>query len=690
MFTVEVLQTTDPQYLDPHVIPGPSTSSAMFANNPAAPAAQQSNTMDQPYVVMLEQPAPKALRFRYECEGRSAGSIPGVNSTPENKTYPTIKVMNYQGRAVVVVSCVTKDVPYRPHPHNLVGKDGFKRGVCTLEINPDNMTCVFSNLGIQCVKKKDIEEALKVREEIRVDPYRTGFSHRSQPTSIDLNAVRLAFQVFLENPNEPGKFKRPLPPIVSDPIYDKKAMSDLVICRLSDVSCYASGGKEIILLCEKVAKEDISIRFYEEKDGQLEWEGMADFQPTDVHKQVAIGFRTPAYKDLQITKEVDVKIQLRRPSDNATSEPKSFKYLPLDSGRPFWSLKKLKANYGIFSSILAANTALMTTPHTVNGTEEAGPSDAMVAISESQEAPEVHEPEPEPSLQQYEYIAEPISQEPAPVESPQLDEGEKSLNELLSQVAELEEIYPEPSADPELTECLKQSAATVPENAPMDVDDVYESGHYTSLQMAMKNPILIDIDFEDTPGPPISDEPQAPMVPPHAEEIPKAEPIPTPQLVDSNKRESSTDKLPPLPPKRCRKNTKDDGTEERNSLNAEEPTPQLPPRAPIIETTPPKQKSNKPNFFQKLFSRKGKSKKQSIPKSGSVPCNLSEVLTPEDVPPSPTMDLTEAEHLALYTDVAPRANVSEFDEMSFYYSPVEGHIEKPLPPEPVNEEKRNS
>lgn len=42
---------------------------------------------------IIEQPAPKALRFRYECEGRSAGSIPGVNSTSENKTYPTIQVM---------------------------------------------------------------------------------------------------------------------------------------------------------------------------------------------------------------------------------------------------------------------------------------------------------------------------------------------------------------------------------------------------------------------------------------------------------------------------------------------------------------------------------------------------------------------------------------------------------------------
>lgn len=45
-----------------------------------------------PYIEIIEQPASKALRFRYECEGRSAGSIPGVNSTNEYKTFPTIQV----------------------------------------------------------------------------------------------------------------------------------------------------------------------------------------------------------------------------------------------------------------------------------------------------------------------------------------------------------------------------------------------------------------------------------------------------------------------------------------------------------------------------------------------------------------------------------------------------------------------
>ncbi|XP_075224155.1 putative transcription factor p65 homolog isoform X2 [Lycorma delicatula] len=284
-----------------------------------------------PTVRILEQPASKALRFRYECEGRSAGSIPGVNSTPENKTYPTIKIDNYQGRAMVLVSCVTKDRPYRPHPHNLVGKEGCKRGVCTVEVNTETMTATFANLGIQCIKKKDIEEALRLREELRIDPFKTGFAHKNQTSTIDLNAVRLCFQVFLEGP-KPNEFKRPIPsPVVSEPIYDKKAMSDLVIVKLSHCSATVAGGQEVILLCEKVAKEDIAVRLFEEQDGNIVWEGLCDFTPAQVHKQVAIFFRTPRYKTIDVNGTVQVSIQLLRPSDKATSEALPFLLTPIDA-----------------------------------------------------------------------------------------------------------------------------------------------------------------------------------------------------------------------------------------------------------------------------------------------------------------------------------------------------------------------
>jgi len=156
----------------------------------------QVNTVDglQPYVEILEQPAPNKLRFRYEVEGRSAGALQGSNSTPQNKTHPKIKIHGYQGPAVVVVSCVEEDPPYKTHPHNLVGKQCIK-GVCRVDVSPD-MTAVFPNLGIQCVRKRDSADSLAKRQEIKVDPFKQGFAHMST-ANVNLNSIRLCFQVFL-------------------------------------------------------------------------------------------------------------------------------------------------------------------------------------------------------------------------------------------------------------------------------------------------------------------------------------------------------------------------------------------------------------------------------------------------------------------------------------------------------------
>lgn len=73
------------------------------------------NPQSNAYVKIIEQPATKAKRFRYESESKShrGGVIPGTNSSPDNKTFPAIQILNYIGPAAVVVSCVTKDKPYR-------------------------------------------------------------------------------------------------------------------------------------------------------------------------------------------------------------------------------------------------------------------------------------------------------------------------------------------------------------------------------------------------------------------------------------------------------------------------------------------------------------------------------------------------------------------------------------------------
>jgi c-Rel proto-oncogene protein len=58
----------------------------------------------------------------------------------------------------------------------------------------------------------------------------------------------------------------------------------------------------------QVAKEDISVRFYEEHNDVCVWEAYGDFQHTNVHKQVAISFRTPAYRTLDVNQSVKVNM----------------------------------------------------------------------------------------------------------------------------------------------------------------------------------------------------------------------------------------------------------------------------------------------------------------------------------------------------------------------------------------------
>ncbi|XP_054157157.1 embryonic polarity protein dorsal-like [Oppia nitens] len=288
-----------------------------------------------PYVQIVEQPAKCGVRFRYECEGRISGAIPGSRSTPSSPTFPAIRLIGHTGSAKVVVSCVTKNPPFRPHPHNLVGKKSCRDGVCSLVF--DGPVCVFNNLGILCAKRKDIRDRLRLRESLRVDPFRTGFSHRGQAFKvIDLAVVRLAFQVWIEAELGSGDYCLPLEPVVSEPIYDKKAMSELAIGKLSHCSAPVTGGQEVILLCDRVVKDDIQVRFYEETaDGILVWEAYAEFRAQDIHKHFAISFRTPRYADTNVLSPVAVAVQLRRPSDGQMSESMPFWLTPVRSPDTF-------------------------------------------------------------------------------------------------------------------------------------------------------------------------------------------------------------------------------------------------------------------------------------------------------------------------------------------------------------------
>jgi len=284
----------------------------------------------EPHVVIVEQPASHKLRFRYECEGRGAGALQGATSSAEKKTFPKIQIRGYTGPAVVVVSCVTHDSDKpKAHPHMLVspasvGRDGCKKGVCTQHVSSSDMTVEFQHLGIQCKRKRDIQKALDERKSIRVDPFRQGFEHANSPGNIDLNAVRLCFQAFLENPETPGKFTRVVPPVCSKPIFDAKAKKELQIMDMSRNTSPAEGGKKLIILCERVSRDDIKVRFFQDSTG---WEAYGEFKPEDVHKQYAISLSVPPYMDGNISENQQVWIELTK-ADGSTSEPTEFIYTP--------------------------------------------------------------------------------------------------------------------------------------------------------------------------------------------------------------------------------------------------------------------------------------------------------------------------------------------------------------------------
>ncbi|CAN9509703.1 unnamed protein product [Ophioblennius macclurei] len=274
-----------------------------------------------PFIEIIEQPKQRGMRFRYKCEGRSAGSIPGEKSNDTTKTHPAIKVHNYSGPLRVRISLVTKNAPYKPHPHELVGKD-CKHGYYEADLQERRIHS-FQNLGIQCVKKKDVNEAITCRLQTNNNPFNIP-EPKVWEEEFDLNSVRLCFQASITLPT--GELFS-LEPVVSKPIFDNRApnTAELKICRVNRNSGSCKGGDEIFLLCDKVQKEDIEVRFFQDS-----WEGKGTFSQADVHRQVAIVFRTPPYRDTNLTEPIRVKMQLRRPSDREVSEPMDFQYLPAE------------------------------------------------------------------------------------------------------------------------------------------------------------------------------------------------------------------------------------------------------------------------------------------------------------------------------------------------------------------------
>jgi c-Rel proto-oncogene protein len=360
---------------------------------------------------------------------------------------------------------------------------------------------------------------------------------------------------------------------------------------------------------------------------------------------VAIPFRTPRYKSTDITEPVRIKVQLRRPSDGATSEPLDFEMLPLNEGRRgFWNiqreLKKRSATTDLFQQLLEdhedeklkiqkeqlVNSQPLHVNHNVIVLDTPVEENAKPIVANSSEDKTLN------WLENAEFVIDGNNNENNQNLMNQ-SEDEKVFNDLMSeleQVTELDIIYEDNQLrrDHMMLEndlkCLDQQLPKEENCMEVEIEDNFDdSATYTSLQKAFKHPLSI------TEGPPLPPKPGQIgdgttfelFLPPIV-----VNPA-TPDILSIKREGFYEEKLPPLPPKRAKKagdgdkeniveNTDESGLVRHNSTRSLTPKPptqiviksadvrrspshKLPPKP---TSTLPKQK--KPGFFSKMFTRR--------------------------------------------------------------------------------------
>lgn len=297
-----------------------------------------------PSVTITEQPKNK-WRYRYQSEKGSHGPLQGCSSSSGTKTFPTVKVINCPEDLEIHVkaSLWTVDKNPVPHVHKLYGPLCSEDGTCTLKINKDG-TAVFQDLTILFMAKKYVPEILFKRmleeENLNMEERELKRLAGGRAKVMNLNCVKIRFEAVCFIHDQDKMKDVSLCSVFSEPVANQRSPKDgdLKICRMSRFSGSASGGDEVFLLCSKVDKKEIQVRFYESSSS---WEAFGNFAEADVHQQCAIVFQTPAYWQRDITEQVTVFLELQRKNGD-TSEAKEFTYIPCDPDDERVSKKRKK------------------------------------------------------------------------------------------------------------------------------------------------------------------------------------------------------------------------------------------------------------------------------------------------------------------------------------------------------------
>ncbi|XP_054920966.1 nuclear factor NF-kappa-B p100 subunit isoform X3 [Dermacentor andersoni] len=298
-------------------------------------------------LVILEQPM-KETRYRYKSESGSHGPLIGESSTQQRKTYPTVKLENYNTQLPhrIKASLVTAEDTARPHVHRITMRGRDDEDCCFVTVR-ENGTAMFPSMSIVFQQKKTVADILYRRKIESLQPSQEEQRQlqteaKREAAELNLNLVRICFTAEC---CEEGVWK-PLCVAYSNPVANSKA-GKLRITKVNRNSGSCKGGDEVWILCEKINKKDIQIKFFEENEETKErtWEAAATFQESDVHYQVAIVFKTPPYRNTNLQHQVAVKFQLIRKSDNDCSEPFEFTYLPCGPSEELLARKRRKLSH---------------------------------------------------------------------------------------------------------------------------------------------------------------------------------------------------------------------------------------------------------------------------------------------------------------------------------------------------------
>lgn len=338
------------------------------------------NNPGRPKLRWVIEPENK-IRFRYKSEGGSHGGLTGKNKENGKKTYPKVKLEDYNGGKKVFIRVRLHTEDKKEHVLVFKGRKS-EDGIHYIDQDlQEDGTAEFTNLQILSKKKDEVEKILMDQKWENMKDGIRGCTQQEFEKKVKkdikerakaiLNSVRLHFEAF-----EKGKPNVPLCSLDSETICNLKAASkgDLRIFHLSHISGSCRGGNDVILLCSKVEKDTIKVRFYELDDNEtLVWEDYAKFSPADVHYQVAIPFKTPPYPD-NVKKKVFICLE----RNEELSEPREFTYIPEVSSKK----RKLNTVEPVF--IFSTECLQPVTPESVSSMSISSPGSSNDASADMQ------------------------------------------------------------------------------------------------------------------------------------------------------------------------------------------------------------------------------------------------------------------------------------------------------------------